>query len=150
MSWREYWSEILAAQGMFGKLEALLVAQKEWNDGRTINREVVSLMGRLKLEGYVVGILSNNRKELRSELEGNGLDGLADVVCVSEELGLMKPDPEIFEIFIRDLGVRPEDLVYIDDSKRSLETAEQVGYTPIIFSGYEQLSGELRELGIIS
>jgi HAD superfamily hydrolase (TIGR01509 family) len=67
---------------------------------------------------------------------------------ISGDVGLMKPDPAIFKLFMDQLGVTPEEFVFIDDAKPSLSTAQECGFSPILFRSYEGLVGELEELGV--
>jgi hypothetical protein len=39
-------------------------------------------------------------------------------------------------------------MIFIDDSERSLSTAEQCGYTPILFTGYDELVEQLNSLHV--
>jgi epoxide hydrolase-like predicted phosphatase len=149
MGWLEYWGGILSEHGKSDKLEALAPVLDAWNADQGVDLRMVGLMERLKSAGYRIGVLSNARSQLREEIVAQGLDKVADVVCISQEEGLMKPDPRLFGIFIGRLGVRPEELVYTDDSGRSLETANEVGYTPILFQSYEKLTEELGRLGMV-
>jgi beta-phosphoglucomutase-like phosphatase (HAD superfamily) len=62
----------------------------------------------------------------------------------------MKPEPIVFQELAKALGVEVSELVYIDDAEKSLSTAEQVGYQPILYTGYVDLLERLRELDILS
>ncbi len=61
----------------------------------------------------------------------------------------MKPDPEAFYRFCELLKVEPHELIFIDDTKKSLETAPTVGYTPILFQDGASLRKELSALGVL-
>jgi putative hydrolase of the HAD superfamily len=64
-----------------------------------------------------VGIVSNNLlEEQREKLEVCGLDGFIDVLVVSEEAGVAKPDPAIFGLALERLGCTAADAVMIGDS----------------------------------
>ena len=68
--------------------------------------------------------------------------------CALPISGYVKPEPKAFNTFIKDLGVAMDELVFIDDSEKSLSTAKECGYTPILFKSYEQLIAALQQLGI--
>ncbi|MCA9364847.1 MAG: HAD hydrolase-like protein [Candidatus Moranbacteria bacterium] len=114
----------------------------------SIDLHIVDLMKQLRHGGYKVGVLSNAGVGLRREIESSVLGGLVDVVCLSGEHGLLKPDVAFFNIFLERLGVNASEFVFVDDSVRSLETSHIVGYTPILFSDYGSLVSELRVLGV--
>jgi HAD superfamily hydrolase (TIGR01509 family) len=128
----------------------VIVSEVTWrNTRRSMDSRAVALIGDLKRQGYRIGILSNAGTSVREELARSALNNVVDVICLSGEESFVKPDPKIFEIFIERLKVRAEELIYIDDSERSLETADEVGYTPIHFRSYEQLVEELKGLKVI-
>ena len=72
-----------------------------------------------------------------------------DTIIISAEVGMSKPDPQIFQLFAQQLGVETTELIFIDDSENSLISAKEVGYTPILYTGYEELEEQLQNLGII-
>lgn len=64
-----------------------------------------------------VGIVSNNLlDEQRGKLAHCGLAPYVDVLVVSEEAGLSKPDPRIFDIALSRLGCRADEAVMVGDS----------------------------------
>ena len=64
-----------------------------------------------------VGIVSNNLlEEQQDKLRCCELDQYVDVLVVSEEAGISKPDPRIFEIVLDRLRCRPQEAVMIGDS----------------------------------
>ena len=64
-----------------------------------------------------VGIVSNNLlEEQQDKLRCCELDRYVDLLVVSEEAGISKPDPRIFEIALDRLRGRPQEAVMIGDS----------------------------------
>lgn len=64
---------------------------------------------------YVLGVLTNGVAPVQKrKLELHDLDDLFDAVLVSEEIGALKPDPDIFEAARR--AVPAVDYVYVGDS----------------------------------
>jgi putative hydrolase of the HAD superfamily len=57
---------------------------------------------------------------------------LFDEVVISAEVGLHKPQPEIFLLAAERLGVAPEDCVFVDDLRENCEGAEAVGMTAVL------------------
>lgn len=55
------------------------------------------------------------------------MDGLFNKVFLSHEVHLRKPDAEIFELVLRDQGIRAEETLFIDDSIQHIEGAREVG-----------------------
>ena len=74
-----------------------------------------------------------------------------DVFCkiiLSGEVGVIKPDPTIFQILLREIGYRPENCVFIDDSQPNIQTATTLGFDAILFKSPEDLARELALRGI--
>jgi len=116
--------------------------------GKVLNTELVSLIHKLKELGYPMALLSNYTSTLRDKLAKQALDGLFDHIIISSEVGLQKPDPQIFYQTFEALGIRPEEAIFIDDSLKSLSTAALVGYHPIRFIDNQGLLTRLKDLGI--
>ncbi|HEX6400392.1 MAG TPA: HAD family hydrolase [Actinomycetota bacterium] len=62
-----------------------------------------------------LGVSANQPGEVRSALARDGLDGFFEVWGVSDELGVGKPDPALFELSARTAGVAPGDAVMVGD-----------------------------------
>ena len=71
------------------------------------------------------------------------LDALDDVL-VSGDVGVVKPDPRIYEIAAERFGVRPSATVFIDDSQPNVDAARQVGFDAVRFTDPDQLRRDLR------
>ena len=72
---------------------------------------------------------------------------LEDIV-VSGRVGLVKPDPAIFELTRDRFGLDPARTVFVDDLPANVEAAEQLGFIGHVFSGAASLRVELSELGL--
>lgn len=118
------------------------------NDTPVINTDVINLIDQLRQSNYKVGLLSNNTKQNGDLIRATGLDSHFDTFLISAEIGFQKPDPKAFEVLYNDLSVQPSELVFIDDSSKSLESATDIGYVPILFSDYQKLLEDLTNLGI--
>ena len=74
-------------------------------------------------------------------------DGAAiNVVIESSKLGLRKPDPEIYRLACREIGVEPTEAVYLDDLGINLKPAKAMGMQTIKVLNARQA---LTELGAI-
>ena len=66
---------------------------------------------------YPLGLISNGPSELqRPKIEKFALERHFEVVLVSGELGIRKPDPRIFAMALEALGVSPAGCVFIGDN----------------------------------
>jgi putative hydrolase of the HAD superfamily len=63
-----------------------------------------------------VAVLSNGDQEQQEEkISRTGLGRFVDLVLTSDELGVAKPDPQVFELACARLGVPPHTTVYVGD-----------------------------------
>jgi FMN phosphatase YigB (HAD superfamily) len=61
-----------------------------------------------------------------------GLGDAFDAIIVSAEVGVKKPDPEIFRIALERTGVEPGSVVHVGDSDEDVQGAIQAGIRPIL------------------
>lgn len=149
-TWEEVWrhvAEDLGRSELSGDINTFIT---DWNNDLKVNDNIIALIGILKSRGYKVGLLSNHAKGLREKLVQNKILDCFDVVGVSGEIGIQKPHPGIFYKFCDILSIQTNELVFIDDSHKSLEKAEEIGYVPILYRDYVSLCDRLIELDILS
>ena len=72
------------------------------------DEEVSAALVRLRRAGWRIGVVTNGPPSQHVKLARAGLDGLVEACCVSDELGVAKPDPRIFEAAIERCGGRPD------------------------------------------
>jgi putative hydrolase of the HAD superfamily len=121
-----------------------------WNSHFRIHDEVLplveGLLGRVKL------LLLSNTEAFHFEHLRPRLPILSrfDGLVVSHEVGLAKPDPEIFREALRRAGTRPEATAYFDDVPRYVEASRALGIEGRVFSDAAAFRRDLRELGLTS
>jgi len=76
---------------------------------------IVDTLDQLKDEGYCMSIISNADGRVEQELHDLGMRGYFERVYDSEVVGVQKPEPGIYELALNDLGLRPEEAVFIGD-----------------------------------
>ena len=73
-----------------------------------------------------------------------GIKGFFDVITVSAECGWRKPSPRIFQVFLRNLGVRPADCLFVgDDLESDVRGAKQAGMLAAYISPDQTLRDNL-------
>lgn len=92
------------------------------------NDAMIEFVASLKPE-YKTAVLSNvpSRASLDRRFRTGELDALFDVVTASGDLGFEKPDPQIYELTLMQLGVQPEEALFIDDISYFCDAAQKVG-----------------------
>jgi putative hydrolase of the HAD superfamily len=106
---------------------------------------MLAAVRRSRAAGIKTGLISNSW--------GDGLaydpallDELFDAVVISGDVGMHKPEPEIFRLGAERIGVAPEDCVFVDDLRENCAGAEAVGMKAILHRGPEGTLPQLEEL----
>jgi epoxide hydrolase-like predicted phosphatase len=94
--------------------------------------------------GVRTGLLSNSWGS--DNYPHDRFDELFDVVVISGDVGLRKPDPAIFTLATEKLGVAPSDCVFVDDLDRNIDVAESVGMVGILHRKTEETVAQMAEL----
>jgi len=114
-----------------------------------IDQDVVGLIKRLK-QRYRIGILSNIGADVLTNLiERNGLAEFFDVVIASSTLRLVKPNPNLFDYALQQLGFSCHEVVFVDDTDRNVEEAKRHGIESILFHSATQVESDLQKLGAL-
>lgn len=97
--------------------------------------EIRESLSELKNRGKHLAVLSNDRDfATRSMMSWIGVTDLFDHFLTSEEIGIEKPDPEVFTIASEWFGKTVEDIVYIgDDPERDIVCAHNAGVKVILY-----------------
>lgn len=149
LSWKDMIMKVVSTFTTEKEVKSkVLSIVKEYESKRKINFDLLASFPLLKQQGFKVAIFSNNTSELRERLAVNGIIKLVDEVVISSEIGFQKPHKKAFDVLFVKLDVRPEEVIFIDDTPKSLEQAREIGYTPILFRNNEQFMTDLQALGI--
>lgn len=123
-----------------------------WNDIFFLspkNRSVYRLINILRAN-YETALLSNiNTLHYEYLKEKFPVFGVFDKIFLSFEMGLIKPDKEIYKKVIGELKVRAQEIFYTDDRQELVESAASLGIKAKIFVNFAQLMSDLEEAGII-
>ncbi len=106
----------------------VLMRQKEENARRwfKVYSDAISTLQTLS-EGCKLGIISNAWPYLESLLHLLGLWPYFESVIISAQVGLTKPDPAIYELALRSLGISADRAIFVDDIPQNVLAAERVG-----------------------
>ena len=116
-----------------------------WNCLLEPNEAIDPLIAELRKEGYYLALASNtDRIHFAKAMDCVETVSLFELYFLSCEMGLLKPDPNFFTAMLEDLGVPPEDCVFIDDTQPNVEAAKKLGITALHFRGEDTLRQELR------
>jgi putative hydrolase of the HAD superfamily len=106
----------------------------------TIDTGTLDVLLDLRAGGTRLALLSNAGRDFGSYFRHGTLGDLFEQVFVSGELGTIKPDAAIFRHVLDELGVSPEQTVFIDNKEENVRGAEAIGIAGHVFT----TAGDLR------
>jgi epoxide hydrolase-like predicted phosphatase len=75
--------------------------------------------------------------------ENLGIADCFDVFVTSAEIGVMKPDPHIYQVALHRLGLSPPEAIFVDDFVENIEAARRLGMGAVHFLDTGQVRDEL-------
>jgi HAD superfamily hydrolase (TIGR01509 family) len=107
-----------------------------WNPARTVLASGQALLESLRSRGVKTGVVANAWPDppriVRAQAEELGLAAYLDVFVLAQEVGVRKPDPAIFMRALDELGVEPENAMFVGDSlPMDVQGAANVGMTTV-------------------
>ncbi len=137
-------------------------ALKEWNlnmnvdeicelliSGYEVNQSVVETVKKVHESGYKTMICSNNFPARINGLQRRfGFLDNFDVVVVSFEHEVIKPDKKIFEILVEKSGVEADEIVYSDDNEDALKPALELGINAFLYTDFDSFVQKLNNLDV--
>jgi epoxide hydrolase-like predicted phosphatase len=111
-----------------------------------LDADLVEYIRRLHVN-YKTALLSNATADLRKQIaEKWHFEDAFDLMVISGEVGLTKPEQGIFELALVKLGVEASQAVFVDDMSRNVEGARRAGLHAIQFRNPQQLKQDLDQL----
>jgi HAD superfamily hydrolase (TIGR01549 family) len=108
------------------------------------------LLEALASRGLRLAVVTNNvHREQQLKLARCGLTSFVEALVTSEEVGVQKPDPRIFQTALDRIGVSATDAIMVGDAwTTDIEGARRAGVRPIWFNRFDDLSRDpsVREL----
>lgn len=105
--------------------------------------DMSGLVRRARTHGLKTALLSNS---WGNTYPRDGWSQMFDQVVISGEVGMRKPDAEIYLFTSRLLGLHPEECVFVDDLPINVHGAVSVGMAGVLHSHYETTKAELEAI----
>ncbi|WP_435355619.1 HAD family hydrolase [Emticicia sp. SJ17W-69] len=104
-----------------------------------IPTERIALIKKIR-QNYPVYLLSNTNNihikasndYLRKAHNISHLDQLFDQLFLSYEMGMWKPDAEIYHYVLKKLKLQPHEVLFLDDNQKNIESANAIGIQTIL------------------
>lgn len=100
-----------------------------------IRREAVRAVAAVRAIGIKVGILTNDLEAFHGPgwKEQLGFFRMLDALTDCSRTGVLKPDPRAYAQALADFGVKPDEVLFVDDQPLNVEGARQCGIETIYF-----------------
>ena len=139
----EFYDSVVAITGV-----SMDDAVNKYYSVKNYNQSSIDLIKQIKATGrYKIGLLSNiGHGWLDDFLPIMNSMNLFDAVILSSDIGIIKPDPKIFELMAEKLGVNTDECIMIDDTPVNIASAINTGMQGIIFDSIDQAKTDLGKL----
>jgi HAD superfamily hydrolase (TIGR01509 family) len=128
--------ELLAELGVEDP-DAFIDAEHEvWRPAHSVLASAQALLESLRARGVKTGVVANSWPDpgrvLRADAERLGLAPLLDTIVFSDDVGVLKPAPEIFLRACVELDVEPDDTMFVGDRlDTDVQGAANLGMTTV-------------------
>jgi putative hydrolase of the HAD superfamily len=133
----ERFGELLGIEKRAGLVDRMFAGMRP-------DEDMLAALRRARAAGIRTGLISNSMGVGR--YDRSAFADLFDGVVISGEVGMHKPQAEIFLLGAERAGVEARDCVFVDDLRQNCEGAEAVGMTAILHRGAEHTVPELERL----
>ena len=118
-----------------------------WFSGESLVNEFVLLSKELREKGLAVYIFSNNFKERTEYYRKNFKEIFENVdnAFFSWETGYVKSDPKAYSNLISNINVRPDEIIYFDDSEENIQLAKSLGIKAYVYNDFDSTKKVLAE-----
>jgi putative hydrolase of the HAD superfamily len=105
--------------------------------------QMSALIRRAKGHGIKTALLSNS---WGTTYPRDTWEGMFDDIVISGEVGLRKPEPEIFLLAAERIGLTAAECVFVDDLELNVDGARALGMTAVHHTSYEQTLAQLESV----
>lgn len=113
------------------------------------NKKLYDIAYLLKRKGFRIGILSDQWHLSSKALVTKEDRKKFNPVIVSCEVGMRKPNPKIYRLLIKKLGLRAGEILFIDNRDWNTKPAEKLGIKTIVFKNNKQVLHEMKKMGVV-
>jgi epoxide hydrolase-like predicted phosphatase len=113
--------------------------------GDTVDQEIINLLRSLR-KTHKTGLISNAWDGLRPWIVSQKFDDAFDILTISAEVGIAKPDARIYQHALEKLGVKPEEAIFVDDVEKNVTASESLGMHGVLFRSSEQARADVKRL----
>lgn len=147
ISENEYWDKLKNNYGL--NVDDFRIGYFNKWQGIKPNIHIIELVHKLKSNGFKIGLISNIISPVRDIIKQFGYYDVFDEAILSCEVGLLKPQKDIYELALHRMGAVAQESIFIDDKQSNLDTANTMGFTTLLAKTPEQIISEVNKLIVI-
>ncbi|WP_284068982.1 HAD family hydrolase [Escherichia coli] len=109
-------------------------------------------LSRLKSEGYKIAVCSNSiRNTVTTMMDKASLTGYIDLMISNEDVTHGKPDPEMYKLAMKTLGLKPDECLIVEDNENGIKAAKGAGGNLLVVrdvydTNYTNISSRIKAL----
>lgn len=143
----DYWARVGGELGLsFGRAQVQSLWAVDFRSWISVEPGSIEILADLYSGGTRMALLSNAGFDYGDAFRHAPFAQNFERIFVSAEMGMIKPDPEIYRHVARELGIEPAEMVFIDNKKVNVDGAESIGVTGHVFAGVAPLRAFLASL----
>jgi epoxide hydrolase-like predicted phosphatase len=142
----DFWAGLRARLNL--SPDALAEFQRDFWAGDRLDGDLMALVRSLRPH-YKTALLSNFSAQLRQLLTQYDLIDAFDVIIISGEVGILKPDARIYHLVAERLGVPAADCLFVDDFEENVAGAQAAEMQAVHFVSFASLVQVLSERGVV-
>jgi len=136
-----HWQNLGANLGL--SIEEMVVFQQDFWSGDRVDNTLIEYI-RVLHSRHKIGLISNAFSDLRQVITNVWkIEDAFDDMTISSEVGIVKPDPKIFQTALERLEVHPQESIFIDDFPHNVDGARNINMRAIHFQTRDQTLSEL-------
>ena len=109
-------------------------------------------LSRLKSEGYKIAVCSNSiRNTVTTMMDKASLTGYIDLMISNEDVTHGNPDPEMYKLAMKTLGLKPDECLIVEDNENGIKAAKGAGGNLLVVrdvydTNYTNISSRIKAL----
>lgn len=140
----DIWASVQEKLGLDN--EAIQQLRIDFFAGDRLDEKLLTFIRQLK-SSRKTGMITNAWPDGRHWIENKWkIADAFDHILISAEVGLVKPDPAIYELSLKALDVKPDETIFIDDFEENIDGAKAVGMHAIHFQDPEEVIVQLKRV----
>ncbi len=110
-----------------------------WFEGeKVVDKKIIAYIKQIRRKGIKCCLATNQEKYRFNFMKKNlGLADIFDKLFSSCDAGFKKPDKRFYELILKELKIKPENIIFWDDNEKNVLAAKQAGINAYLYKNYQ-------------